>query len=378
MIILSNLLLKLSNLGNIIGKVMICMVIKMKREEIDNFIANIQDTVQTVLEKINLNAQGIVFICKDRQLSFSISDGDIRRFILSGGSLNSNCLLAANKNPIYITADSIDTPVNIMKKKSIKALPVVNEDLEIIDIKFLYEKPKSKSNIDIPLVIMAGGKGTRLKPYTDILPKPLIPINGLTITEHIMNHFSDYGCHTFTMIVNYRKELIEAYFKYRNYNINFIEEETFLGTAGGLSLINNKINGTFFLTNCDVIIEADYREILESHQKKKNIITVVCARKKIVVPYGVINFNENLEITTLSEKPTNIAYVNTGLYVIDPAFINEIPTGATIDLTDVITICMQKNLKTGVYLIEDDSWFDMGQFEELTLMREHMERAYEE
>ena len=137
---------------------------------------------------------------------------------------------------------------------------------------------------------MAGGKGTRLAPFTNILPKPLIPIGDKTITEHIIDRFQRFGCHQFYVIVNYRKNFIKTYFteQENSPDLFFIEELKFQGTGGGIKLLEGKIKETFFLTNCDILVDEDYSSILDYHKEKKNWITLVCATKNIEIPYGTV------------------------------------------------------------------------------------------
>ena len=223
---------------------------------------------------------------------------------------------------------------------------------------------------------MAGGKGSRLKPYTDILPKPLIPINNITITEHIINHFAEYGCNNIYMVVNYKKEFIKAYFSDENEdgNIKFVDEENFGGTGGGLKLLPDEVLcSTFFMTNCDVLIEADYEKILEQHIKQKNIITMICAKKEIVIPYGTVEIKGN-SVVALNEKPKLSYLVNTGMYIIEPKFVNMIPKDAFIHITDIIDQCINNGERVGTYSINDNQWMDMGQLEELQKMKERMEK----
>lgn len=326
------------------------------------------------MEKINDNSKGLVFVVnEEKKMVGTITDGDIRRYILSKGNIECSNSVVMNKQPKAINEKNKQIALEMMKDFNIHAIPVLNENSEIVDI--IFDKDYNNSiKLDIPVVIMAGGKGTRLYPYTQILPKPLIPINDKTITEIIMDQFKTYGCDNFTMIINYKKELIKAFFydNEKEYDVSFVEEKQFLGTAGGLKLLENSIDTTFFLNNCDVLIEEDYSEILKYHRKSKNIITLVCALKKEIIPYGTIEADENGQIIKLKEKPDFDFLINTGLYVIEPAIFKEIPKDTFIHITDVIQNCMNKGLHVGVYPIREESWMDMGQLEELENMRQRL------
>ena len=342
----------------------------MKNLEI--FIAEEENSIREVMTKIAENAKGLVFICKDGRLLATVTDGDIRRYIINGGDIAENVSSAAHYSPVFAYWEDRDSAKDIMIKQGITALPIVNHELKILDIVFLtyFEEDsagKPKADLNVPVVIMAGGKGKRLKPFTDILPKPLIPLGERTVTERIITKFQEYGCDLFYMIVNYKKNFIKAYFadNEMQYNIHFVEEEEFLGTAGGLKLVQGKVTGDFFVSNCDILIDADYQEILEEHIRKECIITVVCAHKKYQMPYGTVEADEEGYVCGLREKPVLNYNINTGLYVVNEKFLDKIPKDTFIDMTELIGDCIKNKEKVGIYLIEEEQWLDTGQMEEL-------------
>jgi dTDP-glucose pyrophosphorylase len=342
-----------------------------------DFIVSEDNTVLEVMKVINNNAKGIATICGDnRKLLAVVTDGDIRRFILKNGDLGSKISEISNYKPVFITRDEAADDKAFMRKHSITALPVLGKNNKLLSIRFLYDNSSAIRNTDmkVPVVIMAGGIGSRLYPYTQILPKPLIPIGEETITEIIMDHFELYGCTHFDMIVNYKKNLIKSYFydHEKKRDITFIDETEFLGTGGGLKLLEGQYQEPFFLTNCDIIIEDDYNDIMKYHMSENNIITMVSALKKVVVPYGTISADEQGQVKALEEKPSFSYLVNTGLYVIDPKFLEYIPKDTFIHITDVIHTCINSGEKVGSYEINEHSWMDMGQLEELEKMRERL------
>lgn len=342
---------------------------------IEKFLVKKGESLLEIMKKIDLNSYGIVFVEENKKLIGVITDGDIRRHILSNSTLDSTAQQIMNKQPNY--SYTLDEKANkkLLKEKRIKVLPIVTDDKEIIDIQTIdiYET-ESKIELNIPVVIMAGGKGTRLYPYTQILPKPLIPINDKTIAEIILDEFKKYGCKNNYMIVNYKKELIKAFFyeATENHDLKFIEEKNFLGTAGGLKLLKPYISTTFFLNNCDILIKENYGEILKYHREHKNIITLVCALKKEIIPYGTVKTDENGQLLELTEKPNFDFLINTGLYIIEPEIFDEIPEDTFIHITDVIQNCIDKKLNVGVYPVREECWMDMGQLEELENMRQRL------
>ena len=345
--------------------------------DIKDYIAGPEISVLDAMQAINHNARGIIYICDGDILLGVITDGNIRRHILSNGDLNISVDKIMNGSPKFIKqSDDVDC-YSYMKENNITSVPIVNDEFSIITIKFLNAETVYKSsNLNIPVVIMAGGKGTRLSPYTDVLPKPLIPIGNETITELIISRFKKFGGNDFNMIVNYKRNLIKAFFAEaeKTYNIKFTDEEKFLGTAGGLKLIEYDYNSTFFLTNCDILVEADYADILSYHNANQNIITVVCAAKKVEIPYGTIDVNDNGNIIRLNEKPSFSFMANTGFYVVEPKFMKYLPEDTFVHITEIIEKCIDGGEKVGMYPISESSWFDMGQLEELERMRKYLQK----
>lgn len=345
---------------------------------IDDYIVSEDNTIFETLDVINKNASKTAFVCANRKLLGAVSDGDIRRAIISGKGMDTKVRDIANYKPVYLPFSRKHEADRLIRNKQINAIPILDNDGNIVDIQVLLKGRIHRGNkLNIPVVIMAGGKGTRLKPYTDILPKPLIPIGEKTITEHIIDRFFNAGCDEFYMIVNYKKEFIKAYFLDNSDGVStivpqFIEEKEFLGTGGGISLLTGKVNSPFFLTNCDIIVEADYEEILHAHKAANNIITMVCARKSIEIPYGTIEINELGQVEAIKEKPVYNMLTNTGVYIIEPQFLNKVPVNTRIDITDIIGNCIKDGEKVGTYLIDDSDWMDMGQLEELEKMKEKM------
>ncbi|QHQ60693.1 NTP transferase domain-containing protein [Anaerocolumna sedimenticola] len=342
---------------------------------LNDFIVKEEDTVLQVMQAIDNNGRRIAFICKDKILIAVISDGDIRRYILKKGSLDASIKEIANYHPLYVTNEEAVDYHAFMKERHITALPVVNKKKKIITVHFLNENlPLKNENLNVPVVIMAGGKGTRLYPYTQILPKPLIPIGDKTITEIIMDHFEVFGCKHFDMIVNYKKNFIKSFFidNERVRDVDFIDEEEFYGTGGGLKLLSGKYQDSFFVTNCDIVIEEDYADIMEHHKREKNIITIVAAMKETTIPYGTIEIGNEGQVIKLKEKPSFSFLTNTGLYVLEPHFLDLIPKNTFIHITDVIEECITRGEKVGIYPISEHAWMDMGQMEELEKMRERL------
>lgn len=326
--------------------------------------------IKDAMKKIDSTKPKILFVAENDKLIGALTDGDIRRYLLAGGSVEHSVDKACNKRPKR-TARSLEEAITMLDKNYI-AIPIVNESRTIIDIYTGSKNRKNKKNkISVPVVINAGGKGTRLDPFTKILPKPLIPVGDLPILEHIMRRYEEYGCDSFSIIVNYKKQLIKSYFKEieRNYKINWVDENEPLGTGGGLSLLKNKLKETFFFITCDSLILEDYDKILKFHKKNKNDITMVCASKNITIPYGVVNVDDRNALTSIDEKPEFSFLTNTAMYVVEPEMLKDLKKNERIDFPDFIKKEKDKGKKIGVYGLPEDEWLDMGVMSELEKMR---------
>ena len=233
-----------------------------------------------------------------------------------------------------------------------------------------------KEKVDIPVVMMAGGLGTRLYPYTKILPKPLIPVGEQPIAELIFSRFRDFGCRHMTMIVNYKRGMIKSYFAdlEKDYTVDFIDEDVFMGTGGGLCLLKGRMDSPFFFTNCDTLLDLDYGDLYQYHKAHGNLVTMVCAFKHYVVPYGVVELGEDGGIAAMREKPELNFLTNTGVYVVEPRVVEEMKMGEVIGFPDVIDRYRAAGEKVGVYPINESSWMDMGQMEELEKMRRKLQQ----
>ena len=336
-----------------------------------------EETMLKAMEQLDKVAKKILFVVRESIFVATITDGDIRRWILKKGNLDAKVKNIANYNPKFLLLEEKYKAKEYMKKNSIEALPIIDDKKNIITVMLWNdEEIEKKRNIVVPVVIMAGGFGTRLYPYTKILPKPLIPIGEIPIAEHIINRFNKFGSEQFYLIVNHKKNMIKAYFNEieKQYTINYIDEDKPLGTGGGLSLLKGKIDQTFILSNCDILIEEDYEKIYNYHKKENNLITMVCSLKNIKIPYGVIEINETGEIENMKEKPELSFFTNTGMYIVEPKIIEELEENNPINFPDIIEKYKAKGEKIGIYPISENSWMDMGQLDEMDKMRRRLER----
>lgn len=330
-------------------------------------------TISEAMQKIDGNAYGILFLVDECGiLSGCITDGDIRRFLLSGGKMDAAAIDAANKQPKV--ARTIDEARKLYHKRDYVVIPVLRGNGCIMDLyagELGENTSKPRHSLKIPVVINAGGKGSRLDPFTRVLPKPLIPVGELPIIEHIMKEYQSYDCNEFHIIVNYKRELMKAYFadNENHYNITWYDEEKPLGTGGGLSLLRGKFKDTFFFANCDALLTANYESMVKFHKENKNVITMICAYKNINIPYGVIEMGINGSIEEMKEKPLMSFLTNTGIYIVEPEVIDDMKDGFSIGFPDIVEIQKKKGRKVAAFPVSENDWMDMGQLPELEKMR---------
>lgn len=344
----------------------------MDKFELEKFIGSNNLTISETMQKIDNNACGILFLTDNHNRLIScITDGDIRRYLLSGGKMEGSAVDASNFNPKVAT--SIDEASSLYHNKNYIVIPIVDADGIIVDLytgELDKTSKKQRGRLNIPVVINAGGKGTRLDPYTRVLPKPLIPIGDLPIIELIMKEYQSYQCDEFHIIVNYKKELMKAYFadNENNYNITWYDEDKPLGTGGGLCYLKGKLKNTFFFANCDALLTANYESMVKFHKDNQNIITMICAYKNMNIPYGVIKMGVNGSIEEMKEKPLMSFLTNTGIYIVEPEVLDDIENEVPMGFPDIIEMERKKDKKVAVYPVSENDWMDMGQIPELEKM----------
>ena len=271
--------------------------------------------------------------------------------------------------------ESLDDIREKMLRLRAECMPVLDENGELADVIFwrdLFEKEETdlRPKIDLPVVIMAGGKGTRLKPITNVIPKPLVPIGDKTILEEIMDKFEAIGCQKFYMSVNYKSDMMRYYLDQlpHHYDVSFFEEDKPLGTIGSVSLLKGKIDTPFFVSNCDIVIDQDMRDVYDYHRENHNDLTIVTAVKSFRIPYGVIETGEDGLMTALKEKPELTYMINTGVYILNPGCIDEIPQGEFFHITQLMEKIKACGGRVGCFPVSEHAWKDMGEWSEYLKM----------
>lgn len=343
--------------------------------KLEDILVDDSVTIQNVAKQLENVRCKVVYVVNNGKLIASVSDGDIRRSALKNIDVMQSVKMIANYRPRFFYSYEKDKIKAFWENSEMYSVPIINYNGEVVEVHFCNGKIiKRTASIKCPVVMMAGGKGTRLYPYTEILPKALIPIGEVPISEIILNRFVEYDCDHFYFIVNHKKKMIQAYYEGINhkYQLEFIEEEEPLGTGGGLFLLMGHIITPFFFINCDIIIDADYSEIYNFHKDNKHVITIVGAKYTSTIPYGVIRLDENGEYMDMQEKPSFECVMNTGMYVVSEEVFNVMHKNENISFPEIIERCKKKGYSIGAYIIEESAYMDMGQIEEMEKMKKKL------
>ena len=341
--------------------------------DIENILIGPNSTILTSLKRMDEVRSKLLIVFGHGKYIGLLSIGDIQRAIINSVDLNSYISDIIRKDHIIVKPEqSIEEVKKMMISIRAEFMPVVNIERELVNVYFWQDvfgevQRKKETFLNLPVVIMAGGKGTRLQPLTNVIPKPLIPIGEKTILEEIMDRFVAVGCCEFHMSVNYKAATIKHYLSELNneaYDVSYFQEDKPLGTAGSMYLLKDKLNSTFFVSNCDIIIDQDLEDIYEYHKSNKNDITIVSALKHHTIPYGTIETEKNGVLKKLSEKPQVTYQINTGVYILEPHVLNSIPEDQFYHITHLIENIKENNGKVGVFPISEGAWQDIGEWPE--------------
>ena len=347
-------------------------------KDIDNRRISNSSSLLSALKQMDAQHVKMLFVFDGEHFVSILTIGDIQRAIVKNIALDSpvSAIVDRDKKFAYI-GESMEIIRTKMLRLRAECMPVLNEEGELIDVVFwkdLFEsdEAQSREKINLPVVIMAGGKGTRLKPITNVIPKPLVPIGDKTILETILDQFESIGCTKFYMSVNYKADMMRYYLGQldHHYDIEFFQEDKPLGTIGSVSLLKGKITTPFFVSNCDSINEQDYRDVYDYHVDNHNDLTIVTMVKSFKIPYGVIETGENGLMTSLSEKPELTFQVNTGVYILNPSCIDEIPEGEYFHITQLMETIKARGGRVGCFPVSEHAWKDMGEWPEYLKMIE--------
>jgi len=343
-----------------------------------NLIVEPDISIRQALKRLSEGGEKSLIIADNNNILLgTLSDGDLRKAILKGAVINDAISGIYQENPTVLIEGNYnnDHAKKIFIKYKFDLIPIVNKKRVIInvltlDMVFKNGEKLNRERLDVPVVIMAGGKGIRMEPFTKVLPKPLVPVHEKPIIEHIIERFTNIGCSQLYMTVNYKGRILKAYFEefQPDYKIHFVEEKEPLGTAGSLRFLDGKFDQPFFVTNCDIIIKADYVNLYKFHQRENCDVTLVASAKEYIIPYGTCELDGNGFLSHIKEKPKYDFLINTGLYILSPDILKLIPKNKFYHITHLIEEAKNQGKKVGVFPIDDDAWIDVGQWAEYRKM----------
>lgn len=341
-------------------------------KEVGKYIISIKHSIRDAVKKMDEGGLSFCVCVDDEDKAIGvITDGDFRHAVHNGIQLDENVTKIINRNFYYVQKNYTNEEVEkIFNNTIVHQIPVLENGklLDIISIGKFYDKDKGKKKriLNNPVVIMAGGKGTRLDPFTRILPKPLIPLGNDPVIKVIMDEFYKFGISHFYISLQEKERMIMAYFHDHTlgYNIEYVREDKPLGTAGALQHLEEKMKGSFFVSNCDIIIHTDYGAFYDFHKNGDYALTMISSMRQYTIPYGVCEMDNGGTLKAIREKPQYDFLVNTGLYLLEPAILRCIPTDTYFDMTDLIKKAQDNGMKVGIFPVSEDSWIDVGQLSE--------------
>lgn len=309
----------------------------------------------------NSSLQFAAVVDEDLHLLGTVTDGDIRRGLLKGISLNQAVDLVMNCQPISSSFEkSYRQNLNLLKEKKLRQLPIIDHSNKLVNIIFSDELNATQYKTNF-VVLMAGGLGTRLRPLTENTPKPMLNVGSKPILETIIEGFKSHGFVNFIICVNYKKEVIQNYFQDGTafgVNIEYIEEEKRMGTAGALSLLKHKPMEPFFVMNADLLTQVNFEQLLHFHEENNSVATMCVRDYEHQVPFGVIETNGQ-NLVSIKEKPVHKSFVNAGIYTLNPEVLDIIPKDQFFDMPDLFKKLIEQEENTTAFPVRE-YWLDIG------------------
>lgn len=331
---------------------------------------SIRDTIRT----IDQGALKIALVVDaDNRLLGTVSDGDVRRGLLRGLDLNTSIDPIIHREPLVAPAElDRETVLQLMHANKIQQLPAVDADRRVVGL-YLWDElmvPSQRSNL---MVIMAGGLGSRLRPHTETCPKPLLPVGGKPMLEHIIERAKAEGFQSFVLAIHYLGHMIEDHFgdgSRWQVQIDYLREETPLGTAGAIGLLNPRPDAPFLVSNGDVLTDIRYGELLDFHCRHGAAATMAVRMHEWQHPFGVVH-TKGVDIIGFEEKPIARSHINAGIYVLEPRALDVLSTGDHCDMPTLFSRLQERNERTIVYPMHEP-WLDVGRASDYTSAQENM------
>lgn len=338
------------------------------------------DSIRAAIETIDKGGLQIALVVDDtKRLLGTVTDGDVRRGVLRGSSLDSPVEQIMNTQFRTVSPDTPRAAVRkMMADLSIHQLPVIDAEGRIVGLQLIDSLINIPATTDTWVVIMAGGLGTRLRPITETIPKPMIQIGGRPILESILNGFIAQGFRRFFLAVNYKAEVLRGHFgdgSRLGVSIEYVQEDDRKGTAGALSLLGQRPPGSFLVMNGDLLTTVNFRQLLDFHRQNDAVATMCVREHAYQIPYGVIQTDQH-RLVALEEKPVQSVLVNAGIYVLDPRVLDVIPNDRMYDMTDLFEDLMRAGRQAIVFPLRE-YWLDVGGAEDLERASNEFPKVFE-
>ena len=323
-------------------------------------------SVLTALERLENYSpiSTLLVIEEDRKLVGTLTDGDIRRYLISGGQLSDKVSCVVNKNCSYVSTSDNDMLAKLkdFKSKGIRIVPCVDNEHKITEVLDLVH---FRSRLPIDAVLMAGGKGERLRPLTEKTPKPLVKVGDKCIIDYNIDRLIEFGVKHLNVTVNYLGEQIEEHFSEprNNVQVRTFREPKFLGTIGSIKFVDTFFNGTILVMNSDLFTDIDFEDFYLHFREHNAEMSVAAVPYNVSIPYGVLDL-DGRNIKGLLEKPKYVYYANAGIYLIKKSVLAEIPEETFFNATDLIEKLISQN-KTVIRYPLNGTWIDIGQHADL-------------
>jgi dTDP-glucose pyrophosphorylase len=329
-----------------------------------------EESILKAIRIIDTAMTQCALVVNEGRLIGMVTDGDIRRAILAGISLEEPIKRIMNPNFISLGQGAGEERIlSLMLEKKVQRLPILDAAGRVKNLVYL-ESLVERSRRDNWVVIMAGGMGTRLRPLTDTRPKPLVKVGDKPIMETILDTLISKGFHKFFVSVNYMSHMIKDYFgdgSGRGVEIRYLEETQRLGSAGALSLLPETPRKPLVILNADLLTKVNFGSILDFHVEQESQATMCVKEYEYQVPYGVVKIKDN-HLVNVDEKPVQKFFVNAGIYVLEPEVLSYIPRNTPFDMTTLIEKCREEKSDVGVFPIRE-YWLDIGRTQDLEKAR---------
>ena len=345
--------------------------------KIDEIKINQNASIKQALKVIDKGAIKVAVVLSDDGLLLGmLSDGDIRRALLKGMSLDDSITSIINRDPVVANInDTKERILELANEKKLHQIPIISNG-KLIGIQDIREflAPKNKPN---KVILMVGGLGTRLRPLTNDVPKPMLDVGNKPILHTIVENFAKYGYTDIIMCVNYKSEIIKEYFGNGDkfgVKIEYVLESQRMGTAGALSLLQKRPKDDFFVMNGDLLTNVNF-EYLHEYHKDSNALASICIRKyEMQVPYGVVNVRAN-QVTSIEEKPTQSFFVSAGIYMFSPIVLDFIPKGVFYDMPTLFGELLKQGFAVYPFFIRE-YWLDIGKMDEYRRANDEYEGVF--